>query len=194
MTPLVRSPRAGCDSRPQTMARSPDFRPKLLDGFLAQVVAGGVVDCADIAEAVALVFGKAGGQLGVLAGDDDAVLLSLVDQGRKRLVAGMAHDGDAGRLGGGGFLELLDHLLGIPVGEDVLDVRAEVGLGLFGAVVHVVGKDAACRAAGEEGDLDIFTPAGRAGGSLLCRRLRSSRRRRGWRDRTGTDEDRDHDE
>ena len=67
----------------------------------------------------------------------------------------MAHDGDAVGLGGDRFLELLDHLLRIPVGEDVAHLGAEVGLGLLGAVVDVVGEDAA---GGPPGKKVIFMP------------------------------------
>ena len=73
----------------------------------------------------------------------------------------MAHDRDAVGLGGGHFLELLDHLLGIPVREDVVHLGAEVGLSLLGAVVHVVGEHAALRAAGEEDDAKVGAPVGR---------------------------------
>ncbi len=70
----------------------------------------------------------------------------------------MAHDGDAVGLGGDRFLELLDHLLRVPVGEDIAHRGAQIGFGLLGAVVDIVGEHAAGRAAGEEGDLDIFAP------------------------------------
>ena len=147
------------------------LQAEALDGFLAQVVAGRVVHGADIAEAVALVLAKAGRQFGVLAGDDDALGFGVVDQRREGVVAGVAHDGDAVGLGGDCFLELLDHLLRIPVGEDIADVGAQIGFGLLGAVVDVVGEDAARRAAGEEGDLDILAPLAApsaAGAAAAC--------------------------
>ncbi len=75
------------------------------------------------------------------------------------------------------FLELLDHLLRIPVGEDVAHLRAEVGLGLLGAVVHVVGEHAARRAAGEEGDAKVGAPVGRIGRGGLRGRLGHGRSR-----------------
>ena len=134
-----------------------------VEDLFAKLVAGRVVHRADIAEAAALILAHGRGQLGVLAGHDDALCLGIVDQRRERIVAGVAHDRDAVRRGGDRLLELRDHLLGIPIGEDVLHGRPQIRLGLTRAVVDIVGEDAAGRPAGEEDDVDAGTPLARIG-------------------------------
>ena len=114
--------------------QAPDHGPvarleaEALDRFLAEREARAVQVLADIAEALGRVLGFHLRQSRVLARDDDAILHGVVDERIERLVARVAHHGDAVRLGGRGFLELLDHLLRIPVREDVVDLRAEIGL------------------------------------------------------------------
>ena len=131
----------------------------------AERVAGGVVGRADIAHALRAVLRLGVRQRGVRRGEDDALRESLVDQRIGRVVAGMAHEGDAVDLGGDRLLQLGQHQVRIPVGEVIGDRRPEIELGLPIAVVDVVGEDAALRPAGERGDLDARAPfRGRVGG------------------------------
>jgi hypothetical protein len=77
-------------------------------------MSGIIVACTHIAKAVSQVLRLGLRELGVLAGDKDALGLRIVDQRIERFVAGVPHDGDAIRLGGRRLTELLDHLLRIP--------------------------------------------------------------------------------
>ena len=56
----------------------------------------------------------------------DAGLRGLLGERHDRGVAGMAHHGDAVRLGGDRLAQLLHHLLRVPAREDVVDLRAGV--------------------------------------------------------------------
>jgi hypothetical protein len=99
-------------------------------------------------------------------GDDHALVDRLLDQVHERLVAGMAHDRDAGGLGGQGLLELLDHLLRRPARELLVQAVEAEGLGRGGgtglagqcgpvagiaAHLHVHGDALAGRVGGEGG-------------------------------------------
>ena len=52
--------------------------------------------------------------------------LSIIDEGIKSSITGMAHDGNAIGLGGYGLRELGGHLGRIPVGPHVLHIRARI--------------------------------------------------------------------
>jgi hypothetical protein len=98
------------------------------------------------------------GELYIHGCDEDALGLSVIDQGGERLIAGVSHDGNAIRLGGHGFGELRDHLLRVPIGPDVFHVGAGIGGSRQGAVVDYGLKTSAGRAAGEEHDLGARAP------------------------------------
>ena len=85
----------------------------------------------------------------------------------------MAHHGDAVGRGGDRLAELLDHLLRVPAGEDVVDLGAGVVRGLDGAVVDDGAEAVAFGAADEEADMDVLAP-------LVAERLgvRGTRRQR----------------
>ena len=70
----------------------------------------------------------------------------------------MAHHGDAVRLHGDRLAQLLHHLFDVPAGEDVVDLRAEIGFGLLGAVIDDGAEGIALGAADEEADVDVLAP------------------------------------
>ena len=100
----------------------------------------------------------------------DAILRGLLGQRHYRGIARMAHHRDAGRLGGHGFAKLLHHLLHRPTGEDVVDVRSDIGLGLLGAIVDDGAEGVALRPADEETQVHVLAP-------IVAQSLRVSRRR-----------------
>ena len=79
--------------------------------------------------------------------------LSGIDQGIKGCIAGVAHDGNAIGLGGCGLLELGGHLGRIPVGPDVLHVRAGILGSLESTVIDDLLEASTGCSAGEEDDL-----------------------------------------
>ena len=70
----------------------------------------------------------------------------------------MAHHRDAVGLRGDGLAQLLDHLLAVPAGEEIVDMRAGVRGGLSRAVVDDGAERVALRAAHEEADIDLAAP------------------------------------
>src|SRR3984893_14941580 len=78
-----------------------------------------------VAEALGLVFGFDVGQRVVAAGDNDTGGFSLVNQWRHGVFTGVAHDHDAVRLSGNRFLELVDHLFGVPACVLLMQFDAE---------------------------------------------------------------------
>ncbi len=162
MTPTVRWPRSPpWPLRPQTKTLSPLAEVGALHRLGGEGVAGGVVRRADVAEALGGVLLLAVGQRGVERGEDDALLVGLIDHRAGGGLAGEAVGGDAVDLGRHRLLDLGQHLVRIPVREIVGDRRSEILRGLEEAVVDVVGEDAALRPAGEGGDLHAFAPLGR---------------------------------
>ena len=90
----------------------------------------------------------------------DAVLVRLFGQRHDRGVARMAHHGDAAGLDRDRFAQLLHHLLDVPLGEDVVDLRPEIGRRLLGAIVDDGAEGVALGAADEEADVDVLAPLG----------------------------------
>ena len=91
----------------------------------------------------------------------------------------MAHHRDAVRLDGDRLAQLLDHLLGVPAGKDVVDPWPEVMLGLLGAVVHDRAESVALGAADKEAQVHALAPlVARIGARRRCRggERRSARR------------------
>ena len=114
----------------------------------------------------------------------DAGLRGFLGERHDRGVAGMAHHRDAVRLDGDRLAQLLDHLLDVPAGEDVVDGRPEVVLGLLGAVVDDGAEGVALRAADEEAQVDALAPfVARIG---ACRRRRCGQRERTCRRHQGS--------
>src|SRR5579859_2193259 len=82
----------------------------------------------------------------------------------------MTHHGNAVWLGGDCLAELVRHHADVPAGEDVINRRTEIRLGLFGAIEDDRGEQIARVSAGEETEVDSGSPG--------CRR---SLKRRGVR-------------
>ena len=107
------------------------LEPALLDHGLAGHVAALEQLDADIAEALALVFGEQRVDRGVAVGDGDALVLGLLDQRRPGVGTRMAHDLDAVGARRHGLAELVEHGLAGPGRELLLEVDAErLGRGL----------------------------------------------------------------
>ena len=147
------------------------------DGLVGQRSAGIVEHGTDVAEALGRVGRLGLRELGIHDRDEDALVLGLLDERVEGIVTGVAHDGDAVRLGRHGLLELGDHLVRVPVGPLVGDVRPEGCLGRLRAVVDDRLEAAArpCR-------------RGRTRGSLPNRTCRSPRRPRRLRSASTMDE------
>ena len=125
------------------------------DRFLAERPALRVLLGADIATA------ELGGDFvhrHVLVHHLDASLGGFLGQRHDRRVAGVAHHGDAVGLGGNRFAQLLDHLLGAPAREHVVDLGAGILGGLDRAIVDDRGEGIAFRTAHKEADLDVAAP------------------------------------
>ena len=85
-------------------------------------------------------------------------LAACFGQGHDRVVARMAHHGDAVGLGGNRVAQLRGHLFRLPAGEDVFDGCADVGRHGLRALVDDGGEGVAGVTAGEEADLDAAGP------------------------------------
>ena len=109
---------------------------------------------AGIAHALGAELGLQVGHRRVADGDDDALVDGRLDEVVEGGAAGMAHDLDAGRLGGDRLLELVDHGLRRPGRELLLEVDAEGrgrlrGAGLAGERGAVAGVAAHLHVHGE---------------------------------------------
>ncbi len=83
----------------------------------------------------------------------------IINHRLERIVAGVAHNGDAIGLGGCGFGKLGHHFLRVPVGPNVFHICAQVGRSRYRAVINNRIKGAAGRSTGEEHNLGVAAPA-----------------------------------
>ena len=147
--------------------------------------AAGIEVDAGIAHALGAELVLQVGHRRVADGDDDALVDRALDEVVEGGAAGMAHDLDAGRLGGDRLLELVDHGLRRPGRELRLEVDAEGGGGLRGAGLagergavagvaahlHVHGEALADRIVGESGAGAGHQRSGRRAGQQNLRHL-----------------------
>ncbi len=107
------------------------------------------------------------GQIDILILHQDACIARLLSERQQRIVTGVAHHGNAVWLGGYCLAELVGHHADVPAGEDVINRRTEISLGLFRTIKDNRGEQVASISASEETNVDS--------GSPTCRRSRKWR-------------------
>ena len=119
-------------------------------------------------------------ELGVATREHDAALAGVGRQIEEGVVARVPHDLDAVRTGRQGFLELVDHLVGLPGGILLSQVDAE----RFRRGARAVGPRQRGAAAGVPAHLEIHHQALADGGGLTLR-CGTGREQRARRDGDG---------
>ena len=111
--------------------QTPDYDPvsllevELRNAALGQHPALIVVVRTDQPETAGLVLFVEAGQRRVNAGDESSLGIGLIDQGFIGVVAGDPDDDHSVRLRGQPLTEVLQHLLGVPIGVDERDVKIQ---------------------------------------------------------------------